>query len=212
MQADVAQDRLRTLILDGTYQPGARLTEVEAAAALSMSRTPVREAFRGLIADGLVRPAGRGVEVSLLDPDALTAAYEVRACLESLTAELFSTRLAAGRIAPADFDALVSTNDAAAEATASGRLEEAVEHNRRFHRQMAVLAANALALEMLDRVWDQIFVSTRATLDAEARRALVLDQHDRLLQAIRSGDHQAAGAIARTHVLDTRARACKEAG
>ena len=210
VQVDVARHRLRSLILDGTYQPGARLTEVQAAAALSMSRTPVREALRALIVDGLVRPTGRGVEVTALDLDALHDAYAVRGALEALTAQLAAARQREGRVAPAELESLLETNAAAAEATAAGRLEEAVDHNRRFHRQIAVLAANGLALEMLDRIWDQIIVSTRATLVAGSRRIRVTDQHDRLLAAIREGDSRAAGAIARRHALDTRASAIKE--
>ena len=49
----MARRRLRELILDGTYPAGTRLTELEVAAALGMSRTPVREAIRALAADGL---------------------------------------------------------------------------------------------------------------------------------------------------------------
>jgi DNA-binding GntR family transcriptional regulator len=48
VQTDTARRRLRALILDGTYPAGTRLTELEVAAALGMSRTPVREAIRAL--------------------------------------------------------------------------------------------------------------------------------------------------------------------
>ena len=82
MYAERARSRLRQLILDGTIPAGARLTELDAAANLAMSRTPVREALRALTADGLVRPAGRGVEVVALDRGALREAYQVRAALD----------------------------------------------------------------------------------------------------------------------------------
>ncbi|MGW5162972.1 GntR family transcriptional regulator, partial [Nonomuraea wenchangensis] len=101
MQTDVACSRLRELILGGAYPPGARLTEMEVAASLRMSRTPVREALRALAADGLVRPAGRGVTVVVLEEGDLDEAYQVRAALEALTAELAAVRQREGRIAPA---------------------------------------------------------------------------------------------------------------
>ncbi|MEW1844571.1 GntR family transcriptional regulator, partial [Nonomuraea angiospora] len=122
MQTDVARRRLRELILDGAYPPGARLTEMEVAAALDMSRTPVREALRALAADGLVRPSGRGVVVVALEQGDLDEAYQVRAALEALTAELAATRQREGRIAPADLAALREIAIDTATATAEGRL------------------------------------------------------------------------------------------
>lgn len=207
MQNDVAHRRLRELILDGTYPPGARLTELDAAAALQMSRTPVREALRALAAHGLVRPTGRGVVVVALDPAALEDAYQVRAALEALTAETAARRQREGRIAPADLADLDNLAATTAEATDAGRLAEAVTLNRRFHRRVAELAGNAIALDTLDRVWDQIHVSTLRSLALPARHAHVSAQHDDLLAAIRRGDAEEAGRVARLHVLDTRASA-----
>ncbi|WP_336206617.1 GntR family transcriptional regulator [Nonomuraea sp. LPB2021202275-12-8] len=207
MQNDVAHRRLRELILDGTYPPGVRLTEVDAAATLEMSRTPVREALRALAADGLVRTTGRGAVVVALDPDDLEDAYQVRAALEALTAETAATRQRAGRIAPADLAALRDLAIVTADVTREGRLAEAVGLNRRFHRRIAELAGNAIALRTLDRVWDQIQVSTLRSLQPAVRHAHVSAQHDELLSAIVDGRAEDAGRIARLHVLDTRATA-----
>ncbi|MEW9551561.1 GntR family transcriptional regulator [Nonomuraea sp. NPDC050783] len=207
MQTDVARSRLRELILDGAYPPGARLTELELAATLSMSRTPVREALRALAADGLVRPAGRGVVVVALAEADLDEAYQVRAALEALTAELAAVRQREGRIAPADLRALHEVAAETATATAEGRLADAVRLNRRFHRTIAELAANSTASRTLERLWDQIQVSTLRSLAPPARHAHVSGQHERLLDAITGGRPEEAAAIARAHVLDTRATA-----
>jgi DNA-binding GntR family transcriptional regulator len=201
--AERARSRLRQLILDGTFPAGARLTEQDAAANLAMSRTPVREALRALTADGLVRPAGRGVEVVALDRGALREAYQVRAALEALTAELAAARQRAGEIPPAGLAALRAAADAAATATAAGRLIQAMEHNRRFHQRIADLAGNALAMRTLDRIWDQIQVSTMDSLTPPTRPAHVSAQHKALLAAIRAGRPDDAGRLARQHAMDT---------
>jgi DNA-binding GntR family transcriptional regulator len=207
VQTDTARRRLRELILDGTYPAGTRLAELEVAAVLGMSRTPVREAIRALSADGLVRPTGWGVAVVALDTSDLDHAYQVRAVLEGLTAELAAVRQRDGRIAPADLASVRGAASDAAEATAAGRLQEAVEHNRRFHRRIAELAGNTIALSTLDRLWDQILISTLHSLAAPARPAQVAAQHDELLAAIAGGRAADAGRIARQHALDTRASA-----
>ncbi|MFC4035568.1 GntR family transcriptional regulator [Streptomyces polygonati] len=202
-QTDSARTRLRDLILDGAYAPGERLTETEVAESLTMSRTPVREAFRSLAADGLVRSSGRGVQVVALDGAALRHAYEVRGALEALTAELAARRQAEGRIAPAELAALAEEADRTEAATLAGRFAEAVGHNRRFHRRIAELAANPVALATLDRLWDQIVVSTRASLDPPHRPARVNAQHRELLTAITEGRPARAASAARLHVADT---------
>ncbi|WP_073494148.1 GntR family transcriptional regulator [Actinacidiphila paucisporea] len=203
-QTDAAHARLREMIVAGAYAPGQRLTETEVAGALAMSRTPVREALRSLVADGLVRSAdGRGVVVTALDPAALRDTYRVRAALEALTAELAAERQAAGLIAPAELTALAADAALTEEATDAGRLADAVAYNRRFHTRVAALSANAPAQAVLDRLWDQIVVSTRASLDAPHRPAQVNGQHRELLAAITEGRAADAAAVARRHVLDT---------
>lgn len=76
-------------------------------------------------------------------------------------------------------------------------------HNRRFHRRIADLAGNPVAAAALDRLWDQIVVSTRASLEAPHRPAQADAGHRELLDAVRDGRAQDAAAAARAHVLDT---------
>ncbi|WP_412539079.1 GntR family transcriptional regulator [Longispora sp. K20-0274] len=214
MQADTAHRRLRELILAGDYAPGQRLTELEVSATLAMSRTPVREAFRALVADGLVAPDGRGVAVVALGAGALRDAYQVRAALEAMTADLAARRQAAGELAPAALVALRREAEAADEETRAGHVAADVEsrvahltrgvaHNRRFHQRIADLAGNPVAAGILDRLWDQIIVSTRDSLASAARPAHVAHQHDALLAAITEGRAADAWAAAHAHVLDT---------
>ena len=98
MQADAAYARLREAIVDGQYPAGSRLTEVEIAEALGMSRTPVREALRRLAGDGLVRASDRGVIVDLMDEEEARHARMVRATLDVLVAELAARRQKAGEV------------------------------------------------------------------------------------------------------------------
>ena len=61
---EAAAERLRTLIIEGELAPGARLNERELSERLGVSRTPLREAFRMLAADGLlVQLPNRGAQV-----------------------------------------------------------------------------------------------------------------------------------------------------
>ncbi|WP_431909205.1 GntR family transcriptional regulator [Amycolatopsis thermoflava] len=200
---ETTYDRVRELIVGGAFPPGQRLTELDLSQRLDVSRTPVREALRRLESDGLVESGQRGVTVIRLSDAELREAYLVRASLEALTAELAAQRQQAGEIAPAALARLTGHADDADRATRAGDLIAGVRHNREFHRHVAVLAGNSLALGFLDRVWDRILVSTRDSLAAPSRTGQVDDEHRRLVGAITAGDGPAAAALARDHVLST---------
>ena len=81
----VAAERLRALIIEGILAPGARLNERELSEQLGLSRTPLREAFRLLAAEGLLlQLPNRGVQVVALSRDDVCHAFEVMASLEGL--------------------------------------------------------------------------------------------------------------------------------
>lgn len=216
MDGGSAYERLREQIVSGVYRPGERLTEVSLGSALAVSRTPVREALRRLESDGLVHSSGRGVVVTALSPSALEHVYSVRAALEALTAELAADRQRAGRVAPAALAELEADAVHLEQVTASGDLAQAATLNRRFHGRVAELADNPVAVEILDRLWDQILVSTRASLAPRDRPNAVAAEHRQLLKAISRGDRARAGRIAADHALVTArtlgARTAKEPG
>ena len=100
--SDRAYSALREQILDGDLAPGTVLGEVEQAARLGVSRTPLREALARLASEGLVSPhSGRGVVVTEVSVDRVAELFEVRAALEEQAA-----RLAARRRDPAVFERL----------------------------------------------------------------------------------------------------------
>ncbi|QFZ19475.1 GntR family transcriptional regulator [Saccharothrix syringae] len=205
-------DAVRSLIVLGTYPAGRPVTELELCERLGVSRTPVREALRRLEGDGLVRAARRGVTVVELDAKALRDAYLVRASLEALTAELAARRQRDGELSPASVARLVEHADLADQATRRGDLVAGARHNRAFHQYVAALADNPAASEVLDRIWDQITVSTRASLTAPVRPALVDDEHRRLIEAVTNGDPERAAAHAREHVLATMSVLAEQGG
>ena len=101
-----ASDRAYTELLEqiqsGILAPGTVLGEVEQAARLGVSRTPLREALGRLAADGLVtQQSARVTVVTGIDVDDIRALFELRRALEETAA-----RLAAERGEPAVFASL----------------------------------------------------------------------------------------------------------
>jgi DNA-binding GntR family transcriptional regulator len=91
--SDRAYSRLRDEILDGVLPAGSLLAEVEQAARLGVSRTPLREALGRLAGDGLVAShSGRGVVVTEVSIENITELFEVREALEDKAARLAARR------------------------------------------------------------------------------------------------------------------------
>lgn len=92
-------ERLRDFIIEGQLAPGARLNERTLCERLGVSRTPLREAFRLLEADGLVelQPNRGAVVVSLSESD-IRDSFELMGALEALSGELACARITAQEV------------------------------------------------------------------------------------------------------------------
>src|SRR3954454_17732051 len=86
--------QLQARVLSGEFPSGTRLRQETLAEEFGVSRTPVREALRKLQATGLVElQPNRGALVRGLSLREIRDAYEVRAELEALAAELAAERI-----------------------------------------------------------------------------------------------------------------------
>ncbi|TSD40261.1 GntR family transcriptional regulator [Rhodococcus sp. KBS0724] len=93
---------IRDRIIAGVYRPGLGLSQVQLAAELEVSRTPLREAFRRLEAENLViNQANRGVVVAPLELSDVEDSYAVRLLVEPA---LISAIL--GEVTASDIDAM----------------------------------------------------------------------------------------------------------
>jgi DNA-binding GntR family transcriptional regulator len=94
LKTEQAYDRIREeLLAGGRLARSSRLVEREVARALSMSRTPVRDALRRLAAEGLIEPvAGGGYARRRLTERDVRECYELRLLLEPVAAELAARR------------------------------------------------------------------------------------------------------------------------
>lgn len=144
--ADLAYERIRSLVLGGELAPGTRLGQVELAERLGISRTPVREALRRLGGEGLVEGySNRGFRVTDLGLDAVLRRLEVRAILEPGIAAL-----AAGRRTERDLEAMQGAIDA--EIQARDGLE-AHDASRRFHVALARASGNDEFVRVIESLW-----------------------------------------------------------
>ncbi|MDD7969660.1 GntR family transcriptional regulator [Roseinatronobacter alkalisoli] len=207
-QGQNAYDRLLNEIRHGTLPPGARLREVDLAARLGISRTPVREAIRRLEADGLVEHLPRqGATLRRLSYAEVMELYEMRAVLEGTAA-----RLAARAASELELRELAGIN---AEMTASTNPEDIVRLNRLFHAALVNTAKNRYLQRAIAAMGRTLLILGRSTLFDPARIATGAQEHEELLRALQNRDGTAAEAAMRTHIEAAhriRLRQLREAG
>jgi DNA-binding GntR family transcriptional regulator len=193
-------------ILAGRYGLGDRLVEYRIARELGVSQAPVREALRDLEAMRVVDiRAHLGARVRDLPVAELAEAAPVRAALEETAAGL-----AAGRLAhrPGDLDRLREHLDAMRAAAADGDPRGLARHSVAFHRQIVVSAGNPVLLD----VWNALGIELHTALgvrDAPRSLSESADSHQPILDALSSGDAEAAARLSREHARSWAAQPVK---
>ena len=192
--------RLRRLILDaiqaGELRPGARLKATALVAALSVSRTPLREALAALRAEGILERDDDGLRVRRLDWHDVRGLYELRGTLEGLAASLAARN--AGDAERAVIDGICAVEAELIEAGAPPHL--LARQNRQFHNAILQAAGNRFLAESLERL-SRLMVLLGATAYTLAGRAeAIRDEHAAINNAIRSGDATAAATAMSRHL------------
>jgi DNA-binding GntR family transcriptional regulator len=191
---------LRSRVLDGTYPPGTRLRQEVLAAELGISRTPLREAFKMLERDGLlvVRP-NRGAEVASGDQGSLLDAYRVREVMDGLAARIVAESGASAD----DLDALQDVIDRQRVALDPWDPDTYGPLNLELHARLLELSGNEYLTSQMAvlHMTANVFGPVRV-LDS-TRVASAIEEHQRILDAIRAGDADTAEQAARDHIRTT---------
>lgn len=193
---------LREAIVALRLPPGEKLSDLELAEELQISRTPVREALLRLSDEGLVdvRPQA-GTFVSLISVAAVREAQFVREALETAALKAAGTRLTDAELA-----GLNANVAAQREAAAANDRERFYELDEAFHRSLI----EASAFPGVARVTDR----SRAHLNRVRRLSLpmpeVIDglvaQHAEIVDSLGKRDLDRAETVLRRHlraVLDS---------
>ncbi|MGC5168976.1 GntR family transcriptional regulator [Luteimicrobium sp. DT211] len=187
---------LRDQIVDGDRAPGSRLVERDLADELGVSRVPVREALRLLVAEGLVTPRPRTwAVVRTFTDDDVDHLLDVRAALEGLAARRAAERRDPARL-EALADALAREDDAARRSDATGARRAAAD----FHEALLAAAGNSV----LDEVSAVTASRARWLLGQHEDLAQMAGEHRLLLDAISAGDVEGAARTVAAHLRTSR--------
>ncbi len=183
---------LRQDIVAGRLRPGDRLVERELAERFGVSRVPVREAVRALVAEGFVYfDTPRRALVRRLDATDVQELFELREALE-----VYAAGLAAQRATPEVLADLEELLDRAAVATEAGDAETITDVNTLFHDRILAMAGNGLLISVMEPVDGRLRWMTRRNEEWQT----LLCEHRELYEALASGDPERARGCALAHV------------
>ena len=183
--------RLRDAIVDGTFAPGEQLRDVEIAAWLGVSRTPVREALLRLAEAGLVvAQPGRSTTVSTLDVRAVRDARDVVAAMHEV-----AVREAVGSLTETDLEAMREANGRFRSAIEQGDVEGALRADDDLHGVPVTVAANRALTAVLDQFAPVLRRAERLRFSSLDGRAS-LARHEELIRLCAAGDADGAAAVA----------------
>jgi len=201
--ATLVQRELERRILEGELTPGDKLNEEAVAAQLSVSRGPVREAFRALESAGLVRTEkNRGVFVREVSVEEADEIYEVRAGLDELIGRLLAARIQPGQLV--QLRELLKKMQQAARARS---VERYYPLNIQFHDMLAEFTGNGALLVHYRRLVNELHLYRRETLARGADSfPISAREHAEIVDALARRDGERAGRLMYEHAMESRER------
>ena len=187
---------LERAILEGRYQPGQRLREVELADRLGVSRTPLREAFYTLETRGLLQiQPRRGAFVKSITVEEMEELFTVRVSLDGLAA-----RLAAEKAEAADIEELKKVHKD--QRAAFRKRDDSAFHalGQEFYNLIYAASGNPKLISIYRslRIDAALYPVADILLPGEPERSL--EDHSELLAAIDARDSERAQDIAERHI------------
>ncbi|MGO4308044.1 MULTISPECIES: GntR family transcriptional regulator [unclassified Cupriavidus] len=198
MSAGIAA-RLRTMIEEGELPPGQRIDERAFCESFDVSKTPLREALKVLVAEGLVLHRQYiGYRVAPLDLEELRQTFETLHGLEATAGEL-----AAQRLSEVTMARLERRHLAMIDAHATGRRTEYFRINQEIHQLIIDGAANAVLANVYASLMSKVHRARGAANADMLRWQESHEEHEAIMAALREPGRPRLAQVLRWHSENT---------
>lgn len=193
---DVVFNTLREAILKGDLKPGERLMELQLAAQLGVSRTPIREAIRMLEQEGLaVTVPRKGAEVAKMTLKGMEDVLEIREALDILACQL-----ACERITGEQLELLAEKKKAFEDSLKSGNVKAIAETDVAFHDVIYDATGNPKLVNMLNNLREQIYRYRVEYLKKAENYPKLISEHNAIFDSLANRNQEDATESIREHV------------
>ena len=193
---DVVFNTLRQAILRGDLVPGERLMELQLAAKLGVSRTPIREAIRMLEQEGLAITIPRkGAIVAGMTEKDMQDVLEIREALEEL-----SVQVACDKITEEEIAELQKNMKNFEHSLKSGDLKKMAQADVEFHDVIYRATDNPKLISMLNNLREQMYRYRVEYLKNPQNHEQLLKEHEAIYKGIVEKDKDAVTEMIRKHI------------
>jgi len=197
---DKAYEYVKTQILTLSYRPGQALSEAKIAEEMGISRTPVREAIRRLMAEGLVTwIPGQGKLVYILSLRDLEEIFEIKLSLESMVAASAAANRTEAEAR--ELERIMADMEAA---EASGDVDGWMEADMQYHELLYRLANKPRVRQIITNLNEQWHRLRLGLVALEMRMAVSVREHRRVTDAIVAGEPDGAATAMADHLKSLR--------
>lgn len=196
----LAYDAIKEAILSFRLKPGQSLVENDLARQLNISKTPVRDALLKLEKEGFViKIPYTGTYVTDIDPQTVMDIFEIRAVLEGL-----AVRLATPLVTEGDINEMQELLRKHRSASNQDDIQQAAVLNKQFHEWLIHIASNPWLRQILSNLDDHLQRYRTLSNFQTGRLDKSVDEHQRILDAMKRRDADTAEKAIREHILSVR--------
>ena len=196
-QKEQVYERLRNWIIYTELKPGTLLNERELASKFGISRTPLREILQRLSYQHLVIIKPRsGIFVAPIDYFNLKSTFDVRAPVEAKAASLAARRASEG-----DIESLQNIINLSYKAQETGNFKRLIQLDQIFHETLGDISKNPVLRKILEDLHNVCLRFWYLSIDLIPHDYQFAEDLDRIVAAIRKGDHELAAELNGKHVM-----------
>ena len=195
-----AREGIRQVIMSGMLKSGEPVSEVSLSEALGISRTPVREAILELSKEGLLHcsPFG-GAHVRVLTDTEREEIFILRNTLETLAARRLCRVASVKQIA--ELEEILQHQAKLADGSHYDRF---LDLDQQFHLRIVEFAGLALTHNILRNIRDLFRLMGLLAVAVRGRAQAVVEEHQGIVKAIRTGDETNVTEAVLNHLDTTR--------
>lgn len=195
---DVVFNILREAILKGELKPGERLMELQLAARMGVSRTPIREAIRMLEQEGLaVTSPRKGAEVAKMTEKDMEDVLQIRRTLDEL-----AVKLACDKMTEEQLRNLAQAVKEFEISTKSQDVKKVAEADVKFHDAIYIATDNPKLINLLNNLREQMYRYRIEYLKDESAYPSLILEHQAIYDGLARKDKEFVVRAMAEHIMN----------
>lgn len=196
---ELVAGRIRDMIIEGRLAPGDQVNESRLCAELGVSRTPMREAIRTLVGEGLIllRP-GRSTIIRAFSPEEVRDMLDVIAELEGLAG-----RKACKAASDAEIADIQAVHDRMMGHFRAGERLDYYKLNQMIHSMIVAASGNATLAEMHGLLQSRMKRIRFIGHNTPENWRNAVAEHEEMIDALRSRNGKGLSEVLQRHIRNT---------